>query len=196
VKGWNYLFASVVLVIAATPALSVDVKTDYDRNANFSQYKTYSWAKVEMPDPLWDQRVKESVDKVLQTKGLREVPTGGDLSLVAVGTTKEKQTLQTFYDGFDGWLWSGFGTATTTTETYQVGTMIVDIFDSNTKKLLWRGSASDVLSDKPEKNEKKVEKAVEKMFEHFPPRTTNRSWLPPDRVLNQFASASRAQVHA
>jgi hypothetical protein len=45
------------------------------------------------------------------------------------------------------------------------------MFDTNNKKLIWRGSASDILAGKPEKDEKKLEKAVEKMFEHFPPRS-------------------------
>ncbi|MGH2479552.1 MAG: DUF4136 domain-containing protein, partial [Ktedonobacteraceae bacterium] len=58
--------------------------------------------------------------------------------------------------------------ATTYVENYKVGTLVVDMFDTNTKKLIWRGSASDTLSGKPEKDEKRLEKAVSKMFEHFP----------------------------
>ena len=149
---------------------AMDVKTDFDHHANFSNYKTYSWAKVDTPDPLWNDRVKEAVDRALTAKGWTPVPSGGDASVVAVGTTREKPTLETFYNGFDGWMWGGFGTATTYQENYTVGTLVVDIFDTNTKKLVWRGSASDVLSGKPEKDEKKVDKAVNKMFEHFPPQ--------------------------
>jgi hypothetical protein len=124
---------------------------------------------VETPNSLWDERVKEAVDKALQSKGWQQVPDGGDVSVVAVGTTNEKRTLRTFYDGFDGWMWGGFGDATTYEDTYQVGTLIVDMFDTRTKKLIWRGSASDVLSTKPDKNIKELEKSVDKMFEHFPP---------------------------
>jgi hypothetical protein len=161
-------FVAVMLAVTST-AFSMDVKTDFDHHANFPQYHTYSFAKVETPDPLWDDRVKEAIDRALSAKGWTRVPSGGDVSIVAVGTTHEKQTLQTFYDGFDGWIWGGFGTATTYQETYPVGTLIVDMFDTNTKKLIWRGSATDVLSGKPEKDEKKLDKAVSKMFEHFPP---------------------------
>jgi hypothetical protein len=163
----------VVLVWAlATAALAIDVKTDFDHHINFSSYKTYSWAKVDTPDPLWNDRVKDAVDRELTAKGLTEVASGGDVSIVAVGTTREKPTLRTFYDGFDGWMWGGFGDATTYVDNYTVGTLVIDIFDTRTKKLIWRGSASDVLSGKPEKDEKKVDKAVGKMFEHFPPRET------------------------
>ncbi len=166
--------ATVITVLLAitTSAFSSKVRTDYDHNVSFSNYKTYSWAKVDTPNPLWNDRVKEAVDKALAAKGWKEVPAGADVSIVAVGTTHEKPTLYTFYNGFDGWLWGGFGdtVATTTVENYRVGTLIIDMFDSNTKKLIWRGSASDILSDKPEKNEKKLKKIVHKMFEHFPPK--------------------------
>jgi len=160
----------VIGLLLAVSALAMEVRTDFDHHANFSQYKTYSWAKVDTPDPLWNDRVKEAVDRALTAKGFSQVPAGGDVSVVAVGTTRAKPTLRTFYDGFDGWMWGGFGDATTTVENYTEGTLVVDLFDTNTKHLIWRGSASDVLSGKPEKDEKKLEKAVSKMFEHFPPQ--------------------------
>jgi hypothetical protein len=167
----NHLRVALVFAIVLTvgTAFAMDVKTDFDHHANFSAYKTFSWAKVDTPDPLWNDRVKEAVDRALTAKGWTEVSSGGDVSIVAVGTTRQKPTLRTFYDGFDGWLWSGFGGATTYVENYTEGSLIIDMFDTNTKKLIWRGSASDVLSGKPEKDEKKLEKVVSKMFEHFPP---------------------------
>jgi hypothetical protein len=63
----------------------------------------------------------------------------------------------------------GMGTATTTTSEYLIGTLVVDIFDAKSKQLMFRGTASDEISDKPEKNIKKVEKASNKMFKDFPP---------------------------
>ncbi|HWF46702.1 MAG TPA: DUF4136 domain-containing protein, partial [Bryobacteraceae bacterium] len=56
-----------------------------------------------------------------------------------------------------------------TTENYKVGTLVVDLFDASNKQLIWRGSASDTLSDKSEKNIKNLDKGVQKMFDHFPP---------------------------
>jgi hypothetical protein len=61
------------------------------------------------------------------------------------------------------------GSATTTESEYVVGTLVVDIFDAKTKNLMWRGIAQDELSDKPEKNIKKVAKASDKLFKDFPP---------------------------
>jgi Domain of unknown function (DUF4136) len=166
--------ASIVIVlISATLALAQDVQTDYDHHVDFSQYKTYSWAKVETSNSIWDGRVKDAVNKELQSKGLTEAPSGGDIAVVAVGTTREKPTLETYYSGgFGGWGWRGFGgdTATTTVENYKEGTLVVDMFDNNTRKLLWRGTSSDTLSDKSEKNIKKLDKGVDKMFKDFPPK--------------------------
>jgi len=87
------------------------------------------------------------------------------------------QTLNTYYDNFGGgwgwrgWFGGGFGDSTTTESTYKVGTLVVDLYDSNTKKLIWRGSASDTLSSKSDRNIKNLDKGVEKMFDHFPPDT-------------------------
>jgi hypothetical protein len=50
-----------------------------------------------------------------------------------------------------------------------VGTLVVDIDDGKTKQLLWLGAAKGTLSDKPEKNSQKIDKAVTKMFKQYPP---------------------------
>ena len=68
-----------------------------------------------------------------------------------------------------------FGDATTTVNTYKVGTLVVDLFDPKTKKLMWRGSASDTLSDKSDKNIKNLNKGVGKMFKHFPPEANKQN---------------------
>jgi len=89
---------------------------------------------------------------------------------MAMEITHNQQTLNTFYDGFGGgWRWGGFGDATTTTETYKVGSLVVDLFDAKTKNLIWRGSSSDTLSNNADKNTKNLDKGAQKMFAHFPP---------------------------
>jgi hypothetical protein len=169
-----------MMFLFAGGAAAQQVKTDYDRGANFTQYKTYSWEHVKTKDPLFVDRIKNAVYVALAAKGWTQVESGGDVSIVAVQMTSNQETLNTFYNGFGGgWGWrrfggGGFGEATTTTETYTVGTLVVDLFDAKTKTLLWRGSSSDTLSNNSDKNIKNLDKGVEKMFKQFPPNTEKR----------------------
>ena len=162
-------------LLFATAVFGQHVKTDYDRTTDFSQYKSYSWEKVQTQDPLWVERIKSAVNADLTAKGFTEVASGGDVAVVAIEMTKTQRSLNTFYDGFGGgWRFGGeFGDATTTVDTYKVGTLVVDLFDAKTKKLMWRGSASDTLSDKSDKNIKNLSKGVQKMFDHLPPKATS-----------------------
>jgi Domain of unknown function (DUF4136) len=171
-KTQNSILLSIAMFFVFTAAsFAQHVKTDYDHGANFSQYKTYSWEKVQTKDPLLVDRIKDAVNGALTAKGWAQVGSDGDVSIVAMEITQNQQTLNTFYDGFGGgWRWGGgFGDATTTTETYKVGTLVVDLFDTKTKNLVWRGSSSDTLSNNPDKNTKNLDKGVQKMFAHFPP---------------------------
>ncbi|MBV8053322.1 MAG: DUF4136 domain-containing protein [Acidobacteriaceae bacterium] len=167
-----YLAAIPLLFLMACSVFAQDVHTDYDHHANFEQFHTYSWAKVQTDDPLWQSRITDAVDKDLQAKGWQKVDSGGQVLLTAVGAVKNQQQYQTFYDGMGpGWFWGGFGSeSTTTVQNYKVGTLVLDMFDAQSKHLIWRGSASDTLTSKPEKNENKLDKAVDKMFKDFPPK--------------------------
>jgi hypothetical protein len=162
-----------MMFLIAGNSFAQKVKTDYDRNADFGKYKTYSWEQVKTQDPLNVDRIKNDVNMTLAAKGWTLVNSGGDVCIVAMEITQNQQTLNTFYDGFGGgWRWRGFGgfsEATTTTETYQVGTLVVDLFDAKTKELIWRGNSSDTLSNNSNKNIENLDKGVEKMFNKFPP---------------------------
>ncbi|HXM93910.1 MAG TPA: DUF4136 domain-containing protein [Candidatus Dormibacteraeota bacterium] len=167
-----------LMLVLANVAFAQQVKTDYDHSANFGQYKTYSWEKVQTKDPLQVQRIQDAVNSTLAAKGWKLVPSGGDVEVFAIETTQNQQTLDTFYNGFGGgrrWgFGGGFGNATTTVETYKVGTLVVDLFDAKTEKLIWRSSASDTLSNKADKNTKNLNKGVTKMFKHFPPNALSK----------------------
>jgi hypothetical protein len=172
------LMAMLFLFAGKSPAQQV--KTDYDRSADFSRYKTYSWEQVKTQDPLYVDRIKSSVNAALTARGWTQVDADGDVSIVAMEITRNQQTLNTFYDGFGGgWGWrrfggGGLGEATTTTETYKVGTLVVDLFETKTKKLLWRGTSSDTISNNSDKNIKNLDKGVEKLFKQFPPGSAKK----------------------
>ena len=175
----NALFSLFAAGLFAVSAFGQETKTDYDRGVNFGQYKTYSWGQIHSENPLWVDRIKAAVNSALAAKGWTEVDSDGSISIMAMEVTETHRTLNTYYDSFGGgWRWGrgiGFGDATTTEETYRVGTLVVDLFDTNTKTLIWRGSASDVLSNKSDKNIKNLNKSVAKLFSGFPPEAKSQS---------------------
>jgi hypothetical protein len=160
------------MMVIANAVFAQKVSTDYNKNTDFSQYKTFMWIKEpKTSDPLMRQRVIDEVNSTLQAKGLKLVTSNADLGVAAHEATKEQHSLNTFYDGFGGgWRWGGgFGSATTTEDTYEVGTLVVDMFDSKTKEAIWRATATKTLSSNPQKNAQSLNKAVAEMFKKFPP---------------------------
>ena len=163
-------FAMAMMIASVTFAQKVT--TDYKKGADFGQYKTFMWIKEpKTTDPLTRQRVIDDVNSALAAKGLKLVTSNADLAVAAHEATKQEHTLDTFYNGFGGgWRWGGrFGSATTTVNTYEVGTLVVDIFDCKTKEAIWRATSSKTLSSNPQKNANNLNKAVVDMFKKFPP---------------------------
>jgi hypothetical protein len=172
-KNVYSLVLSGLLLCSSLHVFAAHIVTDYDHSANFSQYKTYSWLKVQAGDSLWADRIQQDVDAQLAAKGWTKVESNANATVSAFQSTQDQQTLQTFYDGFGGgWRWrggGGMGMSTTTTDVTKVGTLVVDIFESQTKQLLWRGTESDALTGNPGKNSEKLSKDLASMFKHFPP---------------------------
>ena len=163
--------------LLALPALAVaqDVKIDFDKAYNFAPVKTYSirigtaWG-----NDLSQRRVLEEFDQAIASKGWKKAAEGqADIQVVLHGATQTKRNANTFYSGMGGYGYRGFGggtaTASTVVSEYRVGTLVVDMFDAKNKNLVFRGTAEDEISDNPEKNAKKLEKASAKMFKNFPP---------------------------
>ena len=169
---------AAALAVLGTAATAQDVKVDFDKDANFAALKTFS-TKIgtSWNNQISEKRITAEIEETLAEKGWTKVDANPDALVVLHGATQTKRTLNTFYSGGGGWGgygyrgWGGYGmgSATTTESEYNVGTMVVDIFDAKSKQLVYRGAASDEISDKPEKNVKKVEKAAAKMFKDFPP---------------------------
>jgi hypothetical protein len=178
------ILSFVLILLTAGFALG-KIRIDYDHSVNFSKYKTFMW--LEEPntdDPFMKSRITNAVNSQLLAKGLEEAEADADLGIKVTSSTKEIQTLNTFYSGFDswgwgspawgwgpgwGWGWDGPGWATTTVDTSLEATTIVDLFDSATEKPVWRGVSQGSISDKPEKATKKTVKKIAEMFEDFPP---------------------------
>jgi Domain of unknown function (DUF4136) len=72
-----------LLALLSSAALANNVTVDYDHNTAFTNYRTFSWGKIETANSIWDSRVKEAIERQLKTHGWTEVASGGDVTLVA-----------------------------------------------------------------------------------------------------------------
>jgi hypothetical protein len=188
--GLHLLLAGALLLGSSMVALGDNVRTDYNHQTDFSKYHTYSWGKVKTSDPFYVDRIKQAVNQQLQSKGWQLVPSGGSVTIFASDSLHNQKETQTMYDGLGGdwgpgwgggWGWGGWGwgggwaepgigEATTSTTTQQVGNLVIDLFESNTKNLLWRGLATEDLSTNAAKNTKSLDGDIAKMFRGFPPK--------------------------
>jgi hypothetical protein len=169
VKG-IWIVVLVLLSLAPMKALAQKTNVDWDHAVtDFSKYKTYQWVKPLRPtqNPLMDERIVAAVDAQLADKGLRKVESGGDLLVTYNAGMKQERSAMT--SGMGGWrMGGGMGRIDPVIE--NIGTLVLDLSDGQQKKLIWRGVASDTLSDKSEKNTKTLNKAIEKLFKQYPPK--------------------------
>lgn len=168
----KYLFACGMVMALLVPfAHAQKVTVDWDHNAqNFSSFKTYAWTKPvrSTTNPLMDERIVAAINSQMAAKGLRQVQSNPDVFLTySAGVRPEKSATVMGTGRFR----MGGGMGTINQNISNTGTLVVDMSDAGTRKLVWRGAASDTLSDKPDKNSKKIEKAVEKMFKKYPPKS-------------------------
>ena len=184
-KRVKILMSVGVALCVAGGAWAQDVKVDFDKAADFSAIKTFavkigtSWG-----NQISEKRVVDEFTETLTQKGWKVAEDAkADAIVVLHGATEKKRSLNTFYSGggyagygYRGWggAGMGMGTATTTETEYAVATLVVDIFNAKTKQLMFRGTASDEISDKVEKNVKKLDKASNKMFKEFPPGSAKK----------------------
>lgn len=174
-------FIVLALLIGAGHASAQKVTTDFDPGVKFAAVKTYYWAKSDpAQNDLMNQRIVAAVDHWLTLKGWTKAPEAeADVAVIPLVTTQAGQTLNTFYDGFGGgWGFRGWGaaTSTTTVSNYTQGTLIVDLYDRQSKKLMWRGTATDTIPNDPKKVAEKIQKSAEKMFKkNFPPGVVQTS---------------------
>ena len=168
------LVASLVMLPAIASAQ--DVKIDFDKAFDFSKVKTYSIAiGTKWGNDLSERRVLTEIDEEIAGKGWQKAAEGqANIVVVLHGATQTKQTANTHYSGggYGGYGYRGFGgmgTATTVVNEYAVGTLVVDMFDATSKNLVFRGTAEDEISDNPNKNKSRLEKASQKLFKNFPP---------------------------
>lgn len=182
----SVVFALVLPMFGAIGVVAQDVRYDFDKNKDFSKYKTYKWVPIkgaDQPDELTGKRVTEAVNAELATKGLTMTDSDtADLYIgyqTAVGTEKQFTSYNTGWGYGPGWGggWYGYGGGMSTSTTYgststvYVGQLDLSMYDPAAKQMVWRGNATKTLDPKakPEKKEKNIGKAVKKLLKNYPP---------------------------
>ena len=154
---------------------SVRVYSDYDKNVNFSLYKTYAFYKtgidkVEISD-LDKKRILRSIDEEMSAKGLYKSETP-DL-LININTKAEKNVDVNQFNGGWGYGW-GFGWnpywgANTMISTSTEGILTIDLIDAKKKELIWQGEGIGNLTKDTNKKDENIKTFVSKILVLYPP---------------------------
>lgn len=168
------LLLIALLVIASVGCSSIETKVDYDRAASFSSYKTFAFKDVRTPDsPISMRRVQAAIDRTLSSRGFAKADGTPDLWVVLHTRTRRQTQVTTYSSGWGwGWRWRGPYWNTAHVEQIPIGTLMVDLIDTKAKELVWRGSASRIVDadETPRDRDEKVQEAVNKLFDGFPPK--------------------------
>jgi hypothetical protein len=182
-------FVLIGLIVIAGTVFAQDVRYNYDRQAEFSRFKTYRWVVIKNAanlGDLLDKQIKAAVDVRLATKGLTKVDADpADLYIGYQAAVNQEKEFSSYTSGFGpgwgygpgwyggGWYGGSMSTMTTgQTSTIYVGQLVLDMYDSKNEDLVWRGIGSKSLDPKakPEKQQKNLAKTVQKILKNYPPQ--------------------------
>lgn len=176
------LSAVIFMAVLFIGQLHAQVKSDYDKTVDFTKIKTYTfegWAKDsdKILNDLDKKRVTDAFKHELSIRGLEYKEDSADvaITLYVVIDNKTSTTAYTTYTGGmgygAGWGYGvGGGMATTNVSEYdyKVGTLVIDFYNTTTKKLIWQGINTETVNDKPEKRDKTIPKSVKKLMKKYP----------------------------
>ena len=163
------------LLVGACSGISTT--TDFDPSVDFSAFSTYDWVGSEGEvDNITSSRIRHSVDAAMTAKGFSQSSASPDLAVSYQVSSAERRSFNTVNAGWGGgYGWGGWGmgmgTSTTTENVWQEGSLILGIFDTSTKNLVWTGTATADIdgSRSPADRQELIDSAVAKMMGDFPP---------------------------
>ena len=169
------VFLSLCLMIGLMSCSRSFVKSDYDREVDFANYKTYDWMaqpQKSSSDPLaqntlLEKRIKNAVEKELTAMGYQKQTTGKpDFLIVYYIGVEDKLDVTSYGYGY----WRRYhGAGGVDVRQYKEGTLILDIIDPKLDQLVWRGWYVDAVDDR-EIGMEKIRKAIQHVLEEFPPQ--------------------------
>lgn len=177
---------SFALLLAA--CASNNAQLDYDASRDFAGYRSWAWEEPALhyrpDDPrvksdLTEQRIRQAVADQLDQRGLRPVQKGAqaDVKVRAYLIVEDRQReITTNYGGAWGGYWGGYWGGPMYNETrsvdYKVATIQVDLFDGRDGKLVWRGSAEQMMNSyppSPQERNAAIQKTVMTLMSNYPP---------------------------
>ena len=165
--------AIVLALVACTLTPAQDVTTNSMTGTDFSKYHSYKWVAIEgatQLNQILDAQIRASIDSQLAAKTLTK--TDGDKADLLIGyqTSLDQEKQWNAYGVGGGLRWGGMGTATSST--ISVGTLVLDMYDPSSKKLVWTGRVTKTLDpgDNQEKKQKNLDKAMQKLLKNYPPK--------------------------
>jgi hypothetical protein len=154
------------LALWGAAAGAAEVQVDYDTHTDFSRYKTWSWREggTPAPNPVADKRLHEAIETRLQARGLQRVDHSGDLQVIYHAAGENQIGVEKL-----GYKEPEFETEATRVTYVRVGTVLLDMIDASTGKVVWRGQAQGAANPNYKDITLKIDGAIEKLFQHFPP---------------------------
>jgi Domain of unknown function (DUF4136) len=175
---------SWLVVLLCCVSAAQKVKTGYDRTANFSVYKTYSWMPLSIPPahPQIFDAIAGAIDQELKHKGFSHVDAGGDLILEyaggiesAFGVASGAPILPTYSNSppaINSNTWKGSLGMPSAVAYVSTGTLELEFVDPKINKVVWRGTLKEKIDfERKKKTFQKIDKAIAKLLKEFPPTT-------------------------
>ncbi len=168
------LVASLVFLTFGCSTLRVN--HDWDREQDFSKYKTFDFLTQPVAirvSELVMKRIYSSIALEMKNKGLTRVMKDADLYIAVHTGVQDKVDVQTWGYSYAPSYWYGYwGPTSTTAYRYEEGHLIIDMVDGDDDELVWRGVASAVLPDNPnpEGSSERVAMVVARILDKFPPK--------------------------
>lgn len=166
---------SLLFIVTLTSCSSVRVNADYDKKANFENYRTFAYLKsgidkAEISD-LDKKRILYAIDDVLISKGFTKSENPDMLISIF---TKERERVDVMNNWGFGWGWGWgwnpwWGANFTSVSTTPEGTLFIDIIDAKTKELIWQGQGTGYLTEDVNKKDQRIKEFVTKILEQYPP---------------------------
>jgi hypothetical protein len=172
----TFLLALILLALGVSQAAAQDVTYNFDQDTDFSRFKTYKWVSIknaQQVDDITARQLTAAIDAELAKKGLTKTDSDdADLYIgyqTAIGTQKQWNAYNTGWGYGPRW---GGGMATATSSTIYVGALDLDMYEPPNKRLVWRGAVSKTIDPnaKPDKRQKNIQKAIEKLLKNYPPK--------------------------